>query len=210
MKICSMCHQNKSLLEFYSSGGKKNARCRSCVIARVSAWRAANPEKRKAQNRKRYLKHRDRLIFITGRYYAANKERAKARNAKRYQDQKERILCLNALWRAGNADHMKRLRKEWASANGHVIASKTRARQVGESRATPLWANQFFIAEIYDLARLRTKHTGIKWDVDHIVPLVSKSVCGLHTEHNLQVIPASVNVAKSNRWWPDMPQEIRA
>lgn len=62
----------------------------------------------------------------------------------------------------------------------------------------PVWANKFFIDEIYALARLRTELTGIEWQVDHIIPLRSKIVCGLHTEQNLQVIPAIENARKSN------------
>ena len=77
--------------------------------------------------------------------------------------------------------------------------------------ATPAWANQFFIEEAYDLARLRTQQkTGRsdEWQVDHIVPLQHPLVQGLHVEHNLQVIPAIHNQRKGNRVWPDMPAEI--
>ena len=73
------------------------------------------------------------------------------------------------------------------------------------SAAKPAWANDFFIREAYHLAKLRTLATGYPWHVDHIVPLKSDLVCGLHVEHNLQVIPASENVRKQNFYWPDMP-----
>jgi hypothetical protein len=59
--------------------------------------------------------------------------------------------------------------------------------------------------EIYHLARIRTKSTGVIHHVDHIVPLRSKLVCGLHVPENLQVIEGKLNLRKNNKWWPDMP-----
>lgn len=50
----------------------------------------------------------------------------------------------------------------------------------------------------YHLARLRTQATGVKHHVDHIIPLQSDVVCGLHVENNLRVIPATMNIRKSN------------
>jgi hypothetical protein len=42
--------------------------------------------------------------------------------------------------------------------------------------------------------------------VDHIIPLKSDFVCGLHCHTNLRVITAEENKAKNNRYWPDMPE----
>jgi len=44
-----------------------------------------------------------------------------------------------------------------------------------------------------------TKATGQPYHVDHVVPLISPVVCGLHTHTNLQVLPAFINLSKGNR-----------
>lgn len=61
-----------------------------------------------------------------------------------------------------------------------------------------------FLKEVYDLAQMREKHTKIKWEVDHVVPLNSDKVCGLHVSWNLRVIIQSLNRQKLNHYWPDM------
>ena len=53
---------------------------------------------------------------------------------------------------------------------------------------------------MFDLAVKRSIMTGIKWHVDHIIPLQGKLVSGLHTVENLQVIPAKINMRKGNRY----------
>lgn len=46
------------------------------------------------------------------------------------------------------------------------------------------------------------------WTVDHTVPLNNPIVCGLHVPWNLEPMPPAQNFAKSNHWWPDMPNAI--
>lgn len=89
--------------------------------------------------------------------------------------------------------------------NKGYYAEKCATRRAIKLRAKPSWANDFFIQEAYRLAALRTKMLGYPWHVDHIVPLQSKIVCGLHVEHNMRVIPGSENIRKRNYVWPGMP-----
>jgi hypothetical protein len=77
----------------------------------------------------------------------------------------------------------------------------------GLMRAWPVWAvypDQY--KAIYERAR-HMRDRGQKVEVDHIVPLRSKIVCGLHVPWNLQIITAEENLRKSNNWWPDHPFE---
>lgn len=78
-------------------------------------------------------------------------------------------------------------------------------RRLLVSSAQPKWADTSRIFEIYRFRDTLSEITGIEHHVDHIVPLTSKLVCGLHNEFNLQVLPGVENLKKHNRHWPDMP-----
>lgn len=67
-------------------------------------------------------------------------------------------------------------------------------------KATPAWANKFFIKEIYALARVRSAMLGMSFHVDHVIPIRGANVCGLNVEGNLRVLPGKLNQFKSNRF----------
>lgn len=58
---------------------------------------------------------------------------------------------------------------------------------------------------MYAKAEILTRITGIKHEVDHIVPILSGVVCGLHWHGNMRVVTKAENASKGNRHWPDMP-----
>lgn len=75
--------------------------------------------------------------------------------------------------------------------------------------ATPQWLTKQHrkaIRKIYKKAEEDRKF-GMNSAVDHIVPLQSDYVCGLHVPWNLEVKSASANSAKRNHYWPDCPWE---
>lgn len=96
----------------------------------------------------------------------------------------------------------KAARKRWADKNKAKTMELTRLRQARKQQATPRWlspCDRWAIEQAYELAKLREAATGMKWHVDHIIPLRGKNVCGLHVPDNLQVIPAVINSQKSNK-----------
>lgn len=75
------------------------------------------------------------------------------------------------------------------------------AREAAKLNATPPWLtleDRSEIARIYAESSSKSKETGVPHDVDHIVPLRGKTVCGLHVPWNLRAIPAYENRRKGN------------
>lgn len=100
------------------------------------------------------------------------------------------------------AAYQERKRNHWSAS----LTRPQRTAMAGERRAakvnaTPSWltkADREDIAELYERAAELTAATGERHEVDHVVPLRSSVVCGLHVPWNLEVIKAYKNRAKSN------------
>ena len=73
-------------------------------------------------------------------------------------------------------------------------------RYWAEIERTPVWANFDVIDALYAESRKISRETGIPHHVDHVIPLRGKLVSGLHVEGNLQIITASENCSKHNRF----------
>lgn len=138
-------------------------------------------------------------------WYLKNKERAKENFAKWYATNGHRVREKSKNWVKRNPERFAKNQAAWRKKFSARRVAQARKRRIELLNAQPSWAIKFFMDEAYKLADLRTKMTGSKWQVDHIVPLKSRKVCGLHVHNNLRVIPAIDNNRKGNRHWPDMP-----
>jgi hypothetical protein len=111
---------------------------------------------------------------------------------------------LTRRWYAENKDTHLENSRAWYASNRHRKLATTTAREKRCAIATPKWADKELIASTYWMAQFLSFAVGRQYHVDHIVPLQSKKVCGLHTHANLSIVPAQENWSKFNTTWPDM------
>lgn len=92
-------------------------------------------------------------------------------------------------------------KKEVSNSEGrHARARRKRTSAI--DNATPPWLSATQKKEIealYEDARILTEKTGEKYEVDHIIPLRSEKVSGLHVPWNMRVISKKSNNQKGNR-----------
>ena len=112
----------------------------------------------------------------------------------------------NPSWKGGaTVAHISSSGRRYARQSLTAERSKVAMRRAGKLEATPVWADGDAILGFYTLANTLSISTGVVHHVDHIVPLNSKLVCGLHCQFNLQVLTSLENLCKGNRDWPDKP-----
>ena len=129
----------------------------------------------------------------------------KEKKAKWKLDNPQRYKKMNSGWAIAHPEKAKELKSRWQKANASKCSVVSIRRKAAKMQATPAWANQDLILAFYEQAQHLTKETGIKHQVDHIVPLQGRTVTGFHCEANLQILTARSNISKGNRFWPDQP-----
>lgn len=136
-----------------------------------------------------------------------HKEQMKSRYYKKSESEEHRNKERQRV-RSYHASHPEKVAewdKKYRAENQAKLTAKAKKYVLSREKRTPSWLtdDDFWLMEqAYELASLRTKLFGFMWNVDHKIPLHGRLVSGLHVPHNLQVIPASVNRSKSNKFVP--------
>ena len=100
-------------------------------------------------------------------------------------------------------EKIREIASRWQKQNKGKVNANTALRHTAKMLRKPFWLTEEdkeYISCLYQLSAMRSRESGIKWNVDHVVPLQGENVSGLHVPWNLQVIPAADNFKKNNRW----------
>jgi 5-methylcytosine-specific restriction endonuclease McrA len=110
---------------------------------------------------------------------------------------------LHKKWRENNKDKVKESKQRYQKSNPAKMREKTMRYKTRKKANTPdLCANELSeIQKLYELACELTTTTGIKHEVDHILP-ISKG--GQHVLSNLRVCTMEENRTKSDKIIPEL------
>jgi hypothetical protein len=113
-------------------------------------------------------------------------------------------------WQEKNREKQKANLKRWKKDNPDKILADFHKRRASQINATPKWYGEFDAFVMHEaalLSRRRSAVTNVKWHIDHMIPLQSKTASGFHCAANIQVIPEALNVRKRNTMTFTKPYE---
>ena len=199
---CS-CGACKSVRRIQSEKYRRHRLATIGVVERVKVPRAGKVDRKlsdagKERKRRYYYANREKILGHA-------KDLAEKRGgAPYYNAEKSKAYYL------ANREMLMEKARYWGLNNPEKRAICRSARHAAEILRIPAWfgeLDQFVVGECGSLAKARELATGIVHHTDHMIPMRAKKASGLHCGLNLQVIPAYLNLAKSNRMTMTRPWE---
>jgi hypothetical protein len=151
--------------------------------------------------------HQKELRRATQKRYAdKNKEKVLEASKKWNRENKEKLNIASKNYYHRNKDTQEfkdnnsRKTREWHKNNPSKVLEQSSRKRASKLKRIPSWLTNVDLFEmqcIYVYAK-SLNNVGLNYHVDHIIPLRGKQISGLHIATNLQVIPATDNLIKSN------------
>lgn len=175
--------------------------CVECACERARLRRERNPELVRKELRDSYARDPEPFRERARLWRQENPDRKRELDRRYYVANKARIIAVDSEWRSRNLESVREYNRKYDQRNPDKRRERLARRRARKAKATPAWIDHEEVKYIYSLATEK----GLV--VDHIVPLKSETVCGLHCAENLRCIPEQLNSHKGNRYWPDMPKD---
>ena len=174
-KKCKSCAEAKPLSMFPDEKRNKDGKQGKCYDCANEYFRTRSKRSDIAEKKQAYRNE--------------NKPRQDLYNKVYYSENRSKIASSVSDWQSLNKAKVSSYKKsnKVRRKSGYVVLTDVQKQEV---------------ESIYWLAKDLRAVTGQDYHVDHIVPLCGKTVCGLHVPWNLQVLPADLNLKKSNQYAP--------
>jgi hypothetical protein len=163
-----------------------------------------------------YLKNKEKLLKKAKAYREANKESISEYKKQWAKDNKDKIKHYNEKYRKTHKKTIQKRHKKWVENNKKAnrkhkvkwekknpgkVAAKASRRRAREKRAIPSWLTDEHKEQI---EKYYIASKDLRWEdemeVDHIIPLQGRGVCGLHVPWNLQLLTKIENRSKGNKY----------
>lgn len=195
LKYCNKCSNYHKLDWFHKDSNKKDGLSTVCKVCRFL-----------------YAKeNKDRLKVKRILYAEINREAIREKRLKNQRANRDKYLKINKAWKDSNPEYIQSYREFHRERDNKVSSEKKKRqrakynaleanRRAAKYKATPEWSESDKIQILYEKAKWLGTLTGLKYEVDHVIPLVHPNVCGLHIWANLQILEVSLNHSKGNRF----------
>ena len=195
-KLCRACDlvlPNKSFYKDKSTKDGLDAYCNTCR----KSYKQVNKLKIKEVQRLYRQNNKDSRVAGNEKFRKNNPNYSKDW----FRDNPDKARSYSSSYLINNRDKINTSRLEMYRINPSKYRGYSSNYRASKSSATPSWLTKEqkdSINNFYEQARDCEVTSGMKYEVDHIIPLNGKNVCGLHVPWNLQVLPRDINRAKSN------------
>lgn len=209
-KTCTICGELKDVNLFAKvKNGLHGVRgnCKSCAAKKEKQrYNVLSTLKKVEIAQKRAARDKiNRITLNTTRSVWLEKNPGKEAFYSRqaYRKNKEVIYARKLKWARSNKTIVAAISRRWRENNPDKVTAAVASRSAAKRSALADWdieLTSFVTGEAARLCKLRAAIIGGLWHIDHVVPLRGKIVSGLHVWNNLQVLPAAVNIRKSNKF----------
>lgn len=175
-KRCSKCQEYVNVENFTKQTNSKSGLSDSCRKCQKSTY-SANNETIKDKVKK---------------YRNKNLNKIKNSQTEYYEENKEKIIERVTLWRSQNKEKIKTYERNYNLKNPGAKNERTARYRASKNNATPRWLTDDHKKQIKEMY----KKCPEGHHVDHIIPIRSDVVCGLHVPWNLQYLKKEINESK--------------
>jgi hypothetical protein len=211
-KFCNTCKTEKLVSEFGLRKLKKGIGlqhlCKDCKKVKSKEYKANNKDKVRESAKRYRVENKEAISEYYRNLRLTNPELLNERSKEYRRNNPEKCKAYTKYYNETFPEKRKETRRRYSSIHKEETLARSAKRKAAKRKAVPKFIDIDKVNFFYKEASRLTIETSINYEVDHIVPITSKFVCGLHYHLNLQVITESENASKGNRYWPDMPDRL--